>query len=166
MRFVMRVRYRVWQLWRALTGRLDHAEYATAQRLLTPAEYALFLQMPSYDQRHSMDVVHTLGQLGARDSELLAMALLHDIGKVGDDGRSLSLWWYGWWVLLRRVTSLRMWALSRFEPLRRCASHEQRSAAVAAAAGARAEVVALLHQVAIGGEDVRLRVFAEADDQC
>ncbi len=42
-----RVGYRIWQLWRALTGRLSADEHVYAQQTLTPAEYALFVRMPS-----------------------------------------------------------------------------------------------------------------------
>jgi len=163
---MMRVRYRIWQLWRALTGRLDTQEDAFAKRTLTPAEYALFVRMPPYDQRHCMDVVLVLGRFGVTDASVLALALLHDIGKVGDDGRALSLWWYGVNVLLRPLPALRDWLLPRCEPLRRIMTHEQRSIAMATAGGARAEVCALLAVLANGGADARIVIFEEADDQC
>jgi hypothetical protein len=163
---MMRVRYRIWQLWRALTGRLNTQEYVFAQRTLTPAEHALFVRMPPYDQRHCMDVALVLGRLGVTDAAVLALALLHDIGKVGDDGRALSLWWYGVAVVLRPLPAIRDWALPRCEPLRRSMTHEQRSIAMATAGGARAEVCALLAVLANGGADARIVIFKEADDQC
>jgi hypothetical protein len=163
---MMRVRYRIWQLWRALTGRLDTQEDAFAKRTLTPAEYALFVRMPPYDQRHCMDVALVLGRFGVTDASVLALALLHDIGKVGDDGRALSLWWYGVAVVLRPLPAVRDWALPRCEPLRRSMTHEQRSITMATAGGARADVVILLTALATGGNDARIARFIEADDQC
>jgi hypothetical protein len=163
---MMRVRYRIWQLWRALTGRLNTQEDAFAQRTLTPAEYALFVCMPPYDQRHCMDVALVLGRLGVTDEAVLALALLHDIGKVGDDGRALSLWWYGVAVVLRPLPAIREWALPRCEPLRRSMTHEQRSITMATAGGARADVIALLTALATGGNEARIARFIEADDQC
>ena len=166
MRPMTRVGYRIWQLWRALTGRLSADEHVYAQQTLTPAEYALFVRMPPYDQRHCMDVALVLGRFGVTDASVLALALLHDIGKVGDDGRALSLWWYGFNVLLRPLPALRDWLLPRCEPLRRILTHEQRSIAMATAGGARAEVCALLAVLANGGADARIVIFEEADDQC
>jgi hypothetical protein len=163
---MMRVRYRIWQLWRALTGRLDTQEDAFAKRTLTPAEYALFVRMPPYDQRHCMDVALVLGRLGVTDEAVLALALLHDIGKVADDGRALSLWWYGVTVVLRPLPAVRDWALPRCEPLRRSMTHEQRSITMATAGGARADVILLLTALATGGNDARIARFIEADDQC
>lgn len=163
---MMRVRYRIWQLWRALTGRLDTQEDAFAQRTLTPAEYTLFVRMPPYDQRHCMDVALVLGRLGVTDEAVLALALLHDIGKVADDGRALSLWWYGVAVVLRPLPAVRDWALPRCEPLRRSMTHEQRSITMATAGGARADVIMLLTALATGGNDARIASFIEADDQC
>ena len=161
-----RVGYRIWQLWRALTGRLTADEHVYAQQTLTPAEYALFIRMPPYDQRHGMDVARVLGRLGVTEASVLALALLHDIGKVGDDGRALSLWWYGVNVLVQPLPVLRDWLLPRYEPLRRSMTHEQRSLAMASAGGARADVCALLAVLAHGGDDARIALFAEADDQC
>lgn len=161
-----RVGYRIWQLWRALTGGLTADEHVYAQQTLTPAEYALFIRMPPYDQRHGMDVARVLGRLGVTEASVLALALLHDIGKVGDDGRALSLWWYGVNVLVRPLPVLRDWLLPRYEPLRRSMTHEQRSLAMASAGGARADVCALLAVLAHGGDDARIALFAEADDQC
>lgn len=160
------MQYRIWQLWRAVFGRISADDLQFVQQTLTSAEYTLFLSMPSYDRRHTLDVAALLHAAGTHESELLAMALLHDIGKVADDGRPLGLLWYGVGVVLRRSPRLLRVAQSRCEPLRRLASHEARSVAAAQTGGARPAVVALLAAVAAGSDDPRIRVFHEADDRC
>ena len=161
-----RVRYRVWQLWRALTGRLDAQERVFAAKILSAAEQRLYLAMPSYDQRHTMDVALLLGRLGVTDHALLAMVLLHDIGKLRDDGRPLGIWWYGIGVLSRPFPTLQSWLARWCEPLRRSIAHEQRSVAIALNGGARPPVVTWLERLAAGEEDPDLLLFRQADDQC
>lgn len=165
-RGLRQIRYRVWQLWRALTGRISASEAAFARDTLTPAEHALFCAMPPYDRRHTLDVALLLHAEGQRDPALLAVALLHDIGKVADDGRPLGLGWYGVGVVLRRFPRLLGVAQWGSASLRRLAVHEQRSVDAAVRAGARPAVVALLTALAAGSADPLLRVFHEADDRC
>jgi hypothetical protein len=161
-----RVRYRMWQLWRALTGRLDAQERVFAAQILTPPEYRLYQAMPSYDQRHTMDVALLLGRLGVNDHSVLAMALLHDVGKLRDDGRPLGIGWYGVGVLTRPFPTLQSWLARWCEPLRRSIRHEQRSVAIALQGGARATVVTSLQRLAAGEADSDLLLFRQADDQC
>jgi hypothetical protein len=49
--------------------------------LLNERERALFVAMEPRDRRHSMDMVHWLRARTAASPELLAAALLHDVGK-------------------------------------------------------------------------------------
>lgn len=78
----MRVSYRVRQLWRAVTAKeLSPSERAEIQAALSPAEYQLFLSYEMTDQRHCYGVMTTLREHEAGDPDLLAAALLHDIGK-------------------------------------------------------------------------------------
>jgi hypothetical protein len=92
-------RYRVWQMWRALTPRpLDVADRAILTATLPPGGQALFAAMAHRDQRHSLSVYHALRARGHTDPELLAAALLHDSGKGG--GR-VRLWMRPTIVLLR-----------------------------------------------------------------
>lgn len=161
------VRYRLWQLWRALTGRVQPDEQAFVQALLTPVEQRLFVQLPRYDQRHALDIVALLRtQIPAVPEELYVLALLHDIGKVSDDGRPLGLLWYGVAVVSRRIPVLYDWLTTWLEPLQRHAQHEQRSGTMARQAGVRPTVCALLSDLAAGVDTPALRLFQWADDQC
>ena len=88
-----RIQYRLWQLWRAVTGRVSVAEARFVANQLTVAEQPLFARLPRYDQRHALDVVQLLHREGTATPALIGMALLHDIGKVSDSGRPLGLGW-------------------------------------------------------------------------
>lgn len=163
----MMVHYRLWQLWRALTGRVQPDEQAFVQALLTPVEQRLFAQLPSYDQRHALDIVAMLRtQEPAVSDDIYVLALLHDIGKVSDDGRPLGLLWYGVAVVTRRIPLVYRWLTLWFEPMRRHAHHERRSATIAQQAGVRPEVCGLLVALADGATTPTIRLFQWVDDQC
>ena len=59
-----------------------HERELVAQQL-GPSLETLFWQMDRCDQRHGLDVYHTLHKAGHRDAALLQAALLHDVGKAG-----------------------------------------------------------------------------------
>lgn len=162
-----RIFYRLWQLWRAVTGRVTNAERRFVATQLTVAEQPLFGRMPRYDQRHALDVVHLLHKDGTATPVLIGMALLHDCGKVSDTGRALGLGWYGVIVLSNRfVPALYTWLLARYEQVQRHALHAQRSVAMARRAGARINVCMLLQDVADGVDSPLVRLFGEADNRC
>ena len=161
-----RLRYRVWQLWRALTGRVAPHEHAFAQHILTDTEYQLYRLMPPYDQRHTMDVALLMGRLGVSEDTLIAMALLHDIGKLSDTYRPLGLGWYGLVVVLRPFPQLRARLMRWCEPIRRHDQHEHRSVMMAQNAGVRLSVVTWMQRLADAPDDPGLRAFRQADDQC
>jgi hypothetical protein len=164
---VQRIQYRLWQLWRAVTGRVSVAEARFVANQLTVAEQPLFARLPRYDQRHALDVVQLLRHEGTTTPALIGMALLHDIGKVSDTGRPLGLAWYGVIVLTQRLLpAVYTWLLARYEPVQRHAQHEQRSVTMARVAGARVDVCMLLQDVADGVDSPLVRLFAEADDRC
>jgi putative nucleotidyltransferase with HDIG domain len=52
----------------------------------------LFQAMPRYDQQHALKVVDTLARQGHSERDLLAAALLHDVGKSVTPGTRLRLW--------------------------------------------------------------------------
>ena len=158
--------YRLWQLWRALTGTMTSDDMHFVQTTLTPAEFRLFALLPSYDQRHALDVAHLLVREGHHSPDLLATALLHDVGKVSDAGQPLGLGWYGMIVVLQRIPTLYRWCARWCEPVRRHASHELRSAQRAQQIGARPAVVALLTDVARRVDTPAVRLLHEADDRC
>ena len=158
--------YRLWQLWRALTGTMTPDDMHFVQTTLTPAEQLLFASLPVYDQRHAVDVARLLVAEGQHAPALLATALLHDVGKVSDSGKPLGLGWYGMIVVLQRIPTLYRWCARWCEPVRRHASHEARSAQRAQQVGARADVVALLNDVARRVDAPAVRLLHEADDRC
>lgn len=59
---------------------------------LSPEAMCLFLQMPSYDRRHAVRVAEALQAQGYVESDLLAAALLHDVGKTAQEQGRLRLW--------------------------------------------------------------------------
>jgi hypothetical protein len=85
----MTLSYRTGQFLRSLNARAELGELARAWPILTPPQRALFLQLPAADQVHALQVLDRLLDSGEKDPDLLAAALLHDIGKLR---RPLSLW--------------------------------------------------------------------------
>lgn len=91
--------YRVRQFARAAgawmrpgAGGRDRPGQEMLGRYLSPPSLALFRAMPRYDRAHALAVFDTLRRAGHSDPDLLAAALLHDVGKtVHTEGR-LRLW--------------------------------------------------------------------------
>jgi hypothetical protein len=75
--------YRVRQFIRATGAWIwpEEVEEAFLGRYLSPQAVSLFRSMPRYDQQHALGVFRTLQQGGHDDRDLLAAALLHDVGK-------------------------------------------------------------------------------------
>lgn len=166
----MAVAYRLRQFAAALRARLTAGERAQIVQMLSPAELALFERMARYDQRHCLDVCATLHTGGYIDPMLLRAALLHDCGKVGDDGRPIPLIYYGLFVvLLRLAPALYRWAAGIGRgPLRAFAlhaAHDRRSARLVAAAGSPPELVAILDDYAARRATPETRALAWADGQ-
>lgn len=164
------MRYRVRQFRAALCAYVRSEERSLVARLLSPAEQQLFEAMPLYDQRHCLDVYYTLCAAGCTDPLLLRAALIHDCGKVEDDGRPMSLPWYVGVTLLKRLApSLYRAAAASgrgfLRPVRIYAEHAWRGARMAASAGSPPEIVETLrhyHDVAPSG---RAAMLQWADEQ-
>jgi hypothetical protein len=99
--------YRVSQFFRALVAWVPKRELSLLNEYLTPSQAELFLRMPRCDQRHGLDVFYALRREQHHDHDLLAAALLHDVGKTG--GR-LRLWHR---VLIVLIKALRTQLLDR-----------------------------------------------------
>lgn len=86
-----RIKYRVIQVVASLRPTTTADEHALLAQWLPPQGVALFAQMASRDQRHSLDVFKTLRAAGHDQPDLLAAALLHDVAKTVHEGRRLRL---------------------------------------------------------------------------
>jgi hypothetical protein len=166
----MRVGYRWRQFTAAVAARLTPEERALAAAVLSPAELRLFEPMPRHDQRHCLDVYRLLLRGGYNDPLLLRAALLHDCGKVDDDGRPIPLPYYGLFVVLKRVApALYAWAArdgrGPLRPFAIHATHDERSAHMAEAAGSPPELVATLRDYAERRMTERTRALSWADNQ-
>ena len=92
--------YRVSQFCRALVAWVPKRELGLLSEYLTPPQAELFQRMPRCDQRHGLDVFHALRKKQHHDHDLLAAALLHDVGK---SGGGLRLWHRVLIVLIRAL---------------------------------------------------------------
>lgn len=73
--------YRAGQFWQALTVAPAAEEVERARQALSPQLMALFLNQRASEQVHSLRVFINLCDQGEQSPELLAAALLHDVGK-------------------------------------------------------------------------------------
>lgn len=79
------VRYRLGQARQQLgfVAPLSAMEEREVARWLPPEALPLFQSMSPADQRHSLRVCQGLQARGCQDEDMLAAALLHDVGKAG-----------------------------------------------------------------------------------
>ncbi|MGD9028487.1 MAG: hypothetical protein PVG25_01575 [Anaerolineae bacterium] len=95
---VRAVRYRVKQFWQAITARhaVSEGRIARAAQGLPPEARVLFARQAPQDQRHALAVYETLRREEHTQQDLLAAALLHDVGKAAT---RLPAWRRGLFVL-------------------------------------------------------------------
>lgn len=145
----MGIRYRTRQFWFALTARPASDDLAQAGHFLSPQLLQIFLQMQPGEQAHSLAVFRRLLDQGETDRDLLAAALLHDVGK---SRCRLYLWERVFIVLAHRIAP--HWAWRRDQsaprgPLRSlvvAARHPEWGAQMAQAAGASPCTVELIRR--------------------
>src|SRR6266480_1837501 len=77
------IAYRLWQVRQQLgfVAPLSAEEYSQVAQWLPASALPLFRTMSAADQRHSLRVCQGLLSRGCVDKDLLAAALLHDVGK-------------------------------------------------------------------------------------
>lgn len=158
---------RVHQFVTAISASVAPAEQSLLTTFLSKRELQLFERMPRFDQRHSLDVYHTLARAGHTDPALLKAALLHDCGKVDDDGRSTPLIYYGVFVILQRLApSLYRWAARNgrgiMRPFAIHAQHDQRGALLIEQAGS-ADVATIVRDYGEGRRTAQTAALSWAD---
>lgn len=146
--------YRVHQFWHALTRVPAASELEQARRMLSPSLWALFLGLQASEQAHGLSIFRRLCEQGDAGDDLLAAALLHDVGK---SRYPLHIWERVWIVLGQAFFPGQAKAWGRADPKgwRRpfvvAEQHPAWGAEMAARAGASPMTVALIkrHQDAI-----------------
>ena len=106
-----RLRYRVGQALQVVWSPVGPDDVAEAEHWLPPAAVALWQRQSPRDQAHALRVLHTLQAAGYTHPDLMAAALLHDVGKVE---AGLRLWHRTLWVLANALCpSLARWLTCR-----------------------------------------------------
>jgi hypothetical protein len=77
----MRIRYRIGQFWNAFAARPSTGQLERAHSLLGDPLMTLFQGMQPGEQAHSLQIFDSLIAQDETDPDLLAAALLHDLGK-------------------------------------------------------------------------------------
>jgi hypothetical protein len=85
--------YRIGQFAQAVTASIREQgdEGSPVADCLEPEAASLFWAMPRYDRHHALKVFRTLQHQGHEEPDLLAAALLHDVGKTAHPGPSPRL---------------------------------------------------------------------------
>jgi hypothetical protein len=91
--------YRVRQFANALLARVSPDDLREADEVLPLDAQRLFRRMSDSDQRHSLNVMRTLRRQGHTEPDVLAAALLHDVGK---SATWIALWHRAIMVLTKR----------------------------------------------------------------
>ena len=171
----MNVSYRANQLWWNLTAEpLPEAMRQQIESLLNPSQRKLFYRYQESDQWHAYRVFTTLQESGYRQPDLLAAALLHDIGKTKV---RLSVWDRILIVVVERLLpgQLYRWGEGDLHSWKRPfvvrRHHPQWGADMARAAGCSAQTIDLInrHQDPLPPDsqlpaDLLLRQLQWADD--
>jgi hypothetical protein len=79
---ISRLVYRSRQFWNALLSPSKRVPSESLRRHLTPDQLSLFCRMQPAEQAHAYEILKHLETTGQTDPDLLAAALLHDVGKI------------------------------------------------------------------------------------
>jgi hypothetical protein len=79
---ISRLAYRSRQFWKALPGPRKRIPGEALLPFLTPAQLGLFQRMQPSEQAHAFQIFKHLETSGQTNPDLLAAALLHDVGKI------------------------------------------------------------------------------------
>ncbi len=161
-----------WQMSRAKT--LSEEELTLAREILTPKQMGLFRVMHPAEQNHAIRVANKLLNLGENNPDLLAAALLHDVGKVRFP---LALWERALIVICNRFfpERVRVWSQGKprgwVRPFVIAQQHPYWGARLAAESGSSSLTINLIwrHQETVSAvptsdEDRLLRTLQAADD--
>ncbi len=165
-----RLTYRTRQFWNALPGHRQQVKTEVLLPHLSPSQIVLFRRMDVSEQAHALKVFERLKATDQTDEDLLAAALLHDVGKVLFP---LSLLDRVVIVLGKRLFRRRAmrWSEGTPEKFHRpfvvAAHHPQWGADLAEKAGASPRTVDLIrfHQEASINGDPLLLALQSADDE-
>lgn len=168
----MGLAYRSGQFFRALTARLTPNDLVLAEEFLPACLRPLFHRLRRPDQVHAISVLRSVLLSGERDPDLLAAALLHDVGKTAVP---LHLWERVLIVLAGRLSpkATRRWGQAHPQGWRRAfvvaRRHPEWGAAMVRQAGGSERLVNLIlhHQVESEGTspnpDPLLAILRRAD---
>ena len=170
MRLLSRLVYRSRQLRRALRSPKAPLADSMLQPFLSPPQIALFRRMQFFEQAHAFQVMTQLRYAGHTDSDLLAAALLHDVGKVL---APLSLLDRVIIVIGRHLfpKAAKRWGIGQPRGLRRpfvtAVQHPAWGADLASAAGASPRTCDLIrrHQDHSSADDRLLSALQSVDDE-
>ncbi len=109
----MRPAYRVRQLLHTLLPGESQHRLGKAAEFLSPGQLLLFRAMPPSDQAHGIRVLQSLLATEETDPDLLAAALLHDVGK---SQHPIRPWERAAAVLIERLAPSLAQRLGRSEP--------------------------------------------------
>lgn len=170
MHVLSRLLYRARQFRLALCGPWPPVSDETLSPYLSPPLMAIFRRMTPAEQAHALSVFQRLQQAGYDQPDLLAAALLHDVGK---SLSPLSVWDRVLIVLTKRFfpRQVQRWSEQSSHPLCRpfvvAARHPAWGADLAAAAGASPRTCDLIrsHQDNSILDDPLLAALQQADNE-
>ncbi|NBD35115.1 MAG: HD domain-containing protein, partial [Chloroflexi bacterium] len=144
-----------------LIAPLRPVDHAYVGAYLSPALHTLFERMPRAEQLHGIDIARQLEAQGHHDPDLIAAALLHDVGKIVAPPR---LWERVIVVLVEHAAP----TFAAFCPLRGFVTrrrHPQWGANLAARAGAFPRTIDLIRRHHTPpGSDAQLAALQAVDE--